>query len=62
MRAITVIRLDERSYAVAVDGIVRYVGSQEECERRAGILSPKNNRDVHDQGLVRACCRNAIED
>jgi hypothetical protein len=34
-------RLDERRYAVAVDGIVRYVGSQEECQRRAEILSPR---------------------
>jgi hypothetical protein len=48
-------RLDERRYAVAVDGIVRYVGSQEECQRRAEILSPKNDRDVQDLGLARAC-------
>jgi hypothetical protein len=48
-------RLDERRYAVSVDGVVRYVGSQEECQRRAEILSPKNNRNVQDRGLVRAC-------
>jgi hypothetical protein len=46
-------RLDERRYAVAVDGIVRYVGSQEECQCRAEILSPKNDRDVQDLGLAR---------
>jgi hypothetical protein len=27
----------------------------EECQRRAAILSPKNDRNVQDQGLVRAC-------
>jgi hypothetical protein len=53
-------RLDERRYAVAVDGIVRYVGSQEECQRRAEILSPKNDRNVQDESLVRAC-RHAAE-
>jgi hypothetical protein len=52
---IVIQRLDERRYALAVDGVVRYVGSQEECQRRATILSPKNDRDVQDQGLVRAC-------
>jgi hypothetical protein len=28
-------RLDEKRYALTVDGLVRYVGTQEECERRA---------------------------
>jgi hypothetical protein len=54
-------RLDERRYALAVDGVVRYVGSQEECQRRADILSPKNDRTVQDRGLVRACHRTATE-
>ena len=31
-------RVDERRYAVTVDGVVRYVGTLEECERRAIIL------------------------
>src|SRR5260370_25156012 len=31
-------RVDEGRYAVAVDGIVRYVGTQEECERRVAIM------------------------
>jgi hypothetical protein len=55
-------RLDESRYAVAVHGIVRYVGSQEECQRRAEILSPKNDRDVQDEGLARACRRTATAD
>ena len=55
-------RLDERRYAVAVDGVVRYVGSQEECQRRADILSSKNDRNVQDRGLVRACRLTATAD
>jgi hypothetical protein len=47
-------RLDERRYAVAVDGVVRYVGSREECERRAAMLAPKNDRAAQDQALLRA--------
>ena len=46
-------RLDESRYAVAVDGVVRYVGSQTECERRRAILAPKNDRAAQDQALVR---------
>ena len=52
---IVIQRLDEGRFAIAVDGVVRCVGSQEECQRRADILSPKNDRNVQDQGLVRAC-------
>ena len=48
-------RLDENRYAVGIDQVIRYVGSLEECQRRADILSPKNDRNVQDQGLVRAC-------
>ena len=59
---IVIQRLDERRYAVAVDGVVRYVGSQEECQRRADILSPKNDRNVQDEGLARACRRTATAD
>ena len=46
-------RLDEMRFAVAVDGFVRYVGSQAECERRATIQVPKNDRGTQDQALRR---------
>ena len=46
-------QLDEGRYAVSVDGIVRYVGTQEECERRVAILAPKNVRAFQDQALGR---------
>jgi SH3-like domain-containing protein len=46
-------RLDEWRFAVAVDGLVRYVGSQVECERRAAIFVPKNDRAAQDQALLR---------
>ena len=46
-------RLDERRFAFAVDGLVRYVGSRVECERRAAILVPKNDRATQDQALLR---------
>jgi len=37
-------RLDEKRYAISVDQVIRYVGSQEECQRRAEILLPKDSR------------------
>jgi hypothetical protein len=46
-------RLDEWRFAFAVDGLVRYVGSQVECERRAAIFVPKNDRAAQDQALLR---------
>jgi hypothetical protein len=46
-------RLDENRYAVILDGLVRYVGALEECERRAAILLPKNDRAAQDQALER---------
>lgn len=46
-------RLDEARYAVYVDGVVRYVGSQEECERRVAILAPKSDRRSQDKALAR---------
>jgi hypothetical protein len=46
-------RLNEWRYAISVDGVVRYVGSQVECERRAAILVPKNDRATQDQALAR---------
>ena len=46
-------QLDDQHHAVAVDGVVRYVGSQAECERRRAILVPKNDRAAQDRALVR---------
>jgi hypothetical protein len=46
-------RLDEGRCAVLIDGIVRYVGTQEECERRVAILAPKNDRAAQDEALGR---------
>jgi hypothetical protein len=34
---IVIRQLDENRYALTVDGLVRYVGAIEECERRAVI-------------------------
>lgn len=53
--SIAIWRLDEHRYAVSVDNVVRYVGSQEECQRRAELLMPKDDRDRQDRALVRAC-------
>jgi hypothetical protein len=50
---IVIQRLDEGRFALAVNGVVRYVGSQEECERRVVILAPKNDRAAQDQALGR---------
>jgi hypothetical protein len=53
---VAVCRLDERRYAVTIDRLVWYVGSLEECERRAKMLgSSKSNRYMQDRALVRAC-------
>jgi len=46
-------RLDEARYAVCVDGVVRYVGSREECERRVAILDAKSDRPAQDEALAR---------
>ena len=48
---VVICRLNDGRYAVSVDGIVRYVGSQEECERRIAILAPKNDRAAQDRAL-----------
>jgi hypothetical protein len=48
-------RLDANRYAVGINRLVRYVGSQEECQRRADILSLKGDRDMQDRGLMHAC-------
>ena len=50
---IVIQRLDEMRFAVAVDGLVRYVGTQAECERRAAIFAPQSDRAAHDQALLR---------
>ena len=52
-RDVVVQRLDEWRFAFAVDGIVRYVGSRGECERRAAILATNNDRAAQDQALLR---------
>jgi hypothetical protein len=52
---VAVWRLDEIRYAMGVDQVIRYVGSQEECQRRAEMLLPKNTRDAQDHALARAC-------
>jgi hypothetical protein len=46
-------QLEDGRVAFAVDGIVRYVGNQEECERRATIRLRKNDRASQDQALLR---------
>jgi len=56
-QVITIRQLDERRFALSVDHLIRYVGSLEECERRAAILMPKDDRELQDRGLVRACRR-----
>jgi hypothetical protein len=52
-RNIVVRPLDERRYALDVDGIVRFVGSEEECQRRFAILAPKKDRPDQDKALAR---------
>ena len=50
---VAVRRLDDGRYAISLDQIVRYVGSQEECQRRAEMLLPKNTRGAQDRALAR---------
>ena len=50
---IEIMWLDENRHAVTVDGIVRFVGTFEECERRAAILTLKNDRSAQDRALGR---------
>jgi len=40
--------------ALAVNGLVCYVGSREECVRRAEILARRGNREHQDRMLARA--------
>ena len=55
--AIVIERLDERRYAVTIDGIVRYVGTQEECQQRVAMLGQKEDRVDQDEALVRSVRR-----
>jgi len=59
-RIIVVQRLDDRRYALAIDGIVRYVGSEEECQRRLAMLVANNDRAKQDEALARLWRTNAI--
>ena len=52
-REVMIQRLDERRYALAVNGVVRYVGPEEECRRRLTMLVPKNERADQDKALGR---------
>jgi hypothetical protein len=52
-RDIIVQRLDERRYALTIDGIVRYVGTEEECQRRIAMLVPNHDRARQDKALGR---------
>jgi hypothetical protein len=51
--AVEIQRLDGDRYAVSVHGLVRYVGTLEECKRRAEILAPKSDREAQDRALGR---------
>jgi hypothetical protein len=51
---IVIQRLDERRYAVTIDGIVRYVGTQEECEQRVAMLVQREDRADRDKALARS--------
>jgi hypothetical protein len=46
-------QLDENRYAVAIDGVVHYVGTLEDCERRAAIFTARNDRAAQDRALGR---------
>lgn len=40
--------------ALLVNGLIRYVGSRDECQRRAEILARRSSRESQDQMLARA--------
>ncbi len=44
---------DGRRFAVSVDGIVRFTGSREECEKRLEILTRQTTREEQDKRLGR---------
>ena len=55
-RAIKILDLDENGCrcAISVGGRVRFVGSRDECARRADILRPLEDRARQDSMLARA--------
>jgi hypothetical protein len=55
--AIVIERLGERRYAVTVDGIVRYIGTQEECQQRVAVLTQKKDRADQNKALVQSIRR-----
>ena len=55
--AIVIERLDERRYAVTVDGVVRFVGTQEECQQRAAMLTQKKDRADQNNAFVQSIRR-----
>ena len=52
-REVVVQRLDERRYALAVDGVVRYVGTEKECQRRFAMMVSNSDRAGQDEALGR---------
>jgi hypothetical protein len=52
-RDIVIQRLDDRRFALVVNGFVRFVSTEEECHRRAAMLAPKNDRADQDKALAR---------
>ena len=52
-QTVAIQQLDERRFALVVDGLIRYVGSREECQRRVEILLRPNDREAQDQALGR---------
>lgn len=52
-REVAAQRLDERRYALTIDGIVRYVGTEEECQRRLATLVPNHDRAKQNEALAR---------
>ena len=50
---VEILWLDENRYAITIDGVVRYVGTLEECELRAVILTPRSDRAAQDRALGR---------
>lgn len=44
---------DGKRFAVAVDGLIRFAGSREECERRLTLLTLPTTRDEQDKRLGR---------
>ena len=41
------------SFPVAINGLIRFVGSLDDCKRRAQILVPPGDRDRQDLMLQR---------